>query len=403
VNAMHKTRTILTRVWVWLAVLLALAGTVTVQGALEGAPIRVGVTASLSGDLAAPGQEQLEGMQMWVHDLNARGALLGRPVELVYYDDKSDPATSARLYEKLISQDKVDLLLGPYSSDLTLEASTVAEKHNFPMLATGAASTEIWSRGYRNIFGVDAPASTYMDLVIDSAKIKAGLNRVALVYADTEFTREVAEGVRARAASLGMDIVFDERYAPGTIDFDAMVQRMRAASPELVIGATYLEASVAFMRAAKRHQLSPKAFVFTVGPALEQFGQALGGDAEGVMGVVSWLRSVRQPGAQDFSFRFKEEYGRDASQYAVYGYGAGQVLEAAVRLAGSLDKDAVRKQLAEMKFRSLLGNYRVDATGKQSAKEIYVMQWLDGRRRLVLPKNLREYPIQFPFQPWSER
>jgi branched-chain amino acid transport system substrate-binding protein len=403
VNAMHKTRTILTRVWGWLAVLLALAGTVTVQGALEGAPIRVGVTASLSGDLAAPGQEQLEGMQMWVHDLNARGALLGRPVELVYYDDKSDPATSARLYEKLISQDKVDLLLGPYSSDLTLEASTVAEKHNFPMLATGAASTEIWSRAYRNIFGVDAPASTYMDLVIDSAKIKAGLNRVALVYADTEFTREVAEGVRARAASLGMDIVFDERYAPGTIDFDAMVQRMRAAGPELVIGATYLEASVAFMRAAKRYQLSPKAFVFTVGPALEQFGEALGADAEGVMGVVSWLRSVRKPGAQDFSFRYKEKYGDDASQYAVYGYGAGQVLEAAVRLGGSLDKDAVRKQLSEMIFRSLLGRYRVDETGKQIAKSIYVMQWLDGRRRLVLPKDLREYPIQFPFKPWSER
>ena len=154
---MHKTRTILTRVWGWLAVLLALAGTVTVQAAPEGEPIRVGVTASLTGRLAAPGQEQLEGMQMWAQDLNGRGALLGRPVELVYYDDKSDPATSARLYEKLITQDKVDLLLGPYSSDLTLEASSVAEKHNFPMLATGAASTRIWSRGYRNIFGVDAP------------------------------------------------------------------------------------------------------------------------------------------------------------------------------------------------------------------------------------------------------
>ena len=121
------------------------------------------------------------------------------------------------------------------------------------------------------------------------------------------------------------------------------------------------------------------------------------------MGVVSWLRSARKPGAQDFSFRYKEKYGYDASQYAVYGYGAGQVLEAAVRLARSLDKDAVRKQLSEMIFRSLLGRYRVDETGKQVAKSIYVMQWLDGRRRLVLPKDLREYPIQFPFKPWSER
>ena len=400
-NVLRNTQWILTlaRSWALVVMVLAVLGA---GSALAAEPIRVGVTASLSGPLAAPGREQLEGIQMWVDDINGRGALLGRKVELVYYDDKSDPATSARLYEKLISQDRVDLLLGPYSSDLTLEASSVAESHDFPMLATGAASTRIWSRGHQNIFGVDAPANTYMDLVLDSAH-GAGLKTVALIYVDTEFTGEVAEGVRARAASLGMEIVFDQSYAPGSMNFDAAVQRMRAAAPEMVIGATYLPGSIALIRAAKRYQLSPKALVLTVGPALAEFGEALGADAEGVMGVVSWLRSVRKPQAQDFSFRFKQRYGRDASQYAAYGYGAGQTLEAAVRLAGSLDKDAVRTQLREMIFRSLLGRYRVDETGKQSAKSIYVMQWLDGERRLVLPKDLRERPIQYPFKPWSER
>jgi branched-chain amino acid transport system substrate-binding protein len=401
-NTMHKRQTIsvLARIWFILLLGLALAG--TVQAVSVEGPIRVGATVSLSGDLAAPGSEQLQGMQMWVEDLNARGELLGRGVELVYYDDHSDPATSARLYEKLISEDGVDLLLGPYSSDLTLEASTVAEKHGFPMVATGAASTRIWSRGYDNIFGVDAPAPTYMDLVIDSAH-RVGLRRVALIYADTEFTREVAAGVRERAREKGMEVVFDERFPVGTSDFEPAVHGMRAADPDFVIGATYLDGSVALMRAAKRADLSPKAFVFTVGPALEEFGAALGPDAEGVMGVVSWLRSVRQPGAQDFSFRFKQKYGYDASQYAVYGYGAGQVLEGAVRLAGSVDKDAVREQLGSMIFRSLLGRYRVDETGQQVAKYIYVMQWRDGQRRLVLPKELREYPIEYPFKPWSER
>jgi branched-chain amino acid transport system substrate-binding protein len=398
---MHKTRSISIPAWLWIVIVFALAGRVA-AAATETQPIRVGVTVSLTGELAAPGTEQLHGMRMWVEDLNGRGELLGRPVELMYYDDQSDPATSARLYEKLIAEDKVDLLLGPYSSDLTLKASTVAEQHEFPMVATGAASTRIWSRGYDNIFGVDAPANSYMDLVIDSAH-RVGLRRVALIYADTEFTREVAEGVRGRVRDLGMEIVFDERYPPGTTDFEPAVHGMRVADPDFVIGATYFDGSVAIMRAAKRIQLSPKAFVFTVGPALEAFGQALGTDAEGVMGVVSWLRSVRQPGAQDFSFRFKQKYGYDASQYAVYGYGAGQVLEAAVRLAGGLDKDAVREQLSEMIFRSLLGRYRVDETGKQVAKYIYVMQWRDGQRRLVLPKDLREYPIEYPFKPWSER
>ena len=106
-------------------------------------PIKVGVTVSLSGQYAAPGSEELQGIQMWAHDLNARGALLGRPVDIVYYDDKSDADTSAALYERLISEDKVDLLLGPYSSGLTLAASRVADKHNFPMVATGASSADI--------------------------------------------------------------------------------------------------------------------------------------------------------------------------------------------------------------------------------------------------------------------
>ncbi len=158
---MKKMLGSLLRAWTLLAASLVLPGVLWPQTSAGAEPIKVGVTASLSGEYAAPGGEQLEGIQMWAHDLNARGALLGRPVEIVYYDDKSDASTSAALYERLISEDKVDLLLGPYSSGLTLAASGVAEKHHFPMVATGASSTDIWSRGYKNIFQVDAPTDTY--------------------------------------------------------------------------------------------------------------------------------------------------------------------------------------------------------------------------------------------------
>jgi branched-chain amino acid transport system substrate-binding protein len=365
-------------------------------------PIKMGVTVSLSGEFAAPGRDMLQGIQMWVHDVNARGALLGRKVELVYYDDKSDPATSARLYEQLITGDQVDLLLGPYSSPLTLEASTVAERHDFPMLATGAAAGEIWSRGYRNIFGVDEPARSYMDIVMESAK-NAGLNRIALVYGASKFPQEVAEGVREDAARLGMEIVFDREYPSDATDFSQLIQQMKRMAPEIVIGGTYFKDSVAFMRQAKQSQFSPKAFIFTVGPALEEFGEALGADAEGVMGVVAWMRSARLPKAQDFSYRYRQKFGANAGVHAAYGYGAAQVLEAAVRLAGSVEKDGIREQLQQMIFRSLLGAYRVDPSGKQIGKETYVMQWQDGHRRLVLPKNMREGVIYYPFKPWSER
>ena len=369
--------------------------------AQAGEAIKVGFSASLTGRYAEPGRSQYRGIEMWAADLNSRGALLGRPVELVYYDDASSPDKSARIYQRLINEDKVDLLIGPYASDITLTASTVAEREQFPMVAAGAAAEEIWARGYRNIFGVDNPAGDYMDRVVEFAS-NQGLKTIALIYADTSFTREVAEGVRREAAQRGMEVVFDECFR-GTTDFAALVQRMRDTSPDLLIGGTYERAAYALVRQAKAQRLSPKILAFTVAPALSAFGNTLGADAEGVMGPVVWMRSERKPMAYDFSFRYKERYGDDAGYHAAYGYSAGQVLEAAVRLAGSLDRGKIREQLRGMTFLSLLGRYRVDETGKQIGEKMHVMQWQDGARRLVLPERLAERPVRYPFVPWSER
>ena len=400
---MNKIQGLLTTAWRYFITAVALASTLLVApAALAAEPIRVGVTASLSGAYAAPGSNLLAGLRMWAHDVNSRGALLGRKVEIVHYDDQSDPATSARLYERLISDDRVDLLIGPYASDVTLAASDVAERHNFPMVSGSAAATEIWSRGHRNIFQVDTPADRYMDLLIESAS-GAGLKTIALVYAGTDFPREVARGVRTKAAEKGMTLVFDEEYPENGTNFADLVRRMQATSPDLVIGGTYLKDSIAFVREAKRQNFSPMALAFTVGPALVEFGEALGADADGILGVVSWMRGGNVPMAYDFSFRYKEMTGRNAGAHAAYGYAAGQVLEAAVRLANSLDKDAVREQLREMKFGSLLGRYRVDDSGSQLAKETFVMQWQNGYRLLVLPKQLRDSKIIYPLKPWSER
>ena len=143
--------------------------------------IVVGTSVALTGKYARTGQEQLHGFQMWIEEVNARGGLLGRQVKLVHYDDESKPETGARLYEKLITDDKVDLLIGPYSSDVPMAASTVAEKHNFPMVSSGASASEIWERGYKNVFGLYTLAELYMDQILDLGKEK-GLRKIALIY-----------------------------------------------------------------------------------------------------------------------------------------------------------------------------------------------------------------------------
>ena len=200
-----------------------------------------------------------------------------------------------------------------------------------------------------------------------------------------------------------MEIVFDEEYAQGSSDFAAIVERIRAKKPDVVIGGTYLDDSIAIMKQAKKSGLSPRAFVFTVGPGPARVRRCTGPGCRGRAGRRGLDGLRAHADGLDFAFRFKEHYGETASVYAAYGYGAGQVLEAGVRLAGSLEKDAIRMQLGHMKFRSILGGYEVDDTGKQLAKDTYVMQWQRGERRLVLPKELRDSPIEYPFKPWSER
>lgn len=373
--------------------LLLLAPLVT---AADG-PIRVGTTQSLSGRFAEEGRAQLEGLRLWVEDLNARGQLLGRPVELVYHDDGSDPAKAAALYRQLIGEQRVDLLIGPYSSALTLSATEVAESADFPILTTAASAERIWRRGFRNVFGIDVPASSYMDIAVAEAAAR-GARRAALFYAEGRFGQSVAEGVRREADRLGLELVLDRSYAPEQADFASLATALLAREDDIDVafGATYLADAVALVGAFGPEGLAVDMLALTVGPALTDFGSRLGGGAEGIVGVTQWLPTVRLPKAQDFSYRYRQRYGHAPGVHAAIGYSAGQVVEAAVRLAGSTDRDALREQLRTLRFRSLMGHYQVDDSGRQVGKRNYLLQWQDGRRRLVAPAAIAEQPLRYP-------
>jgi branched-chain amino acid transport system substrate-binding protein len=377
------------------------AQTLTVTAA-DAKDIVVGTSVALTGKYARTGQEQLQGFQTWVDDVNARGGLLGRKVRLVHYDDESKPETGAKLYEKLITDDKVDLLIGPYSSDVTMAASTVAEKHGIPMVSAGASASEIWARGYKNIFGLYTPANTYMDQILEFAKGK-GLKRVALIYENTAFPIDVANGVRAAVKRLGLELVFEEEYGKASTDFASMIIKMKAKKPEVIVGGSYLPDSTAFMRQAKENRLSASIFAFAVGPGLPDFGTNLGPEAEGVMGNTQWEPELNLPGVKEFAAKYKTRYGHDPGYHAGGGYGTGQVLEAAVKKAGSLDANKVRTTLFALDTVTAFGRYKVDATGLQVGKPGYTIQWIGGVRQLVLPENVATAKIVYPFKDWTQR
>ena len=358
-------------------------------------PIKIGTTQSLTGHYSEQGTEQLRGLQMWAADVNARGALLGRPVEIIYYDDRSRDAGTVEGFNTLLTKDKADLLVGPYSSSLTLKASLVAEAHDTPMVSAAASAEEIWDRGLKNIFGADTPADDYLDGI--SIAADAGAKTVAVVYAETEFGREVAESMRNGDGDHDSErVIFYEGYAPEERDFSALSERIKQANADLILGISYVSDSIALARDLRKAGATPDMLAFTIGPGLREFGDELGDEAEGIVGVVQWLRSSRQPGAEDFAYRYKQRYGSNPGVYAVIGYSAGEILEAAVRLAGTTDHDAVREQLRSMYFHALIGSYRVDKTGRQIGRRNLVLQWQDDHRRLIAPESVAEQPLIYP-------
>ena len=369
----------------------------TPDGTTQGEPLRIGATISETGSLADLGIQVRRGLVMWQAGVNERGGLLGRAVELVLHDDGSDANRAAAHYRQM-RESGIDLFVSPYSSEMTLAVRDVVGRDDIAMVSI-ASAPQIWQSKDSRIFGAYTPANQNMDPFLHMVE-KRGLSNVALVYQDSEFPRAVAEGVRSKASELALNIVLDKSYPEDTKNWGPLTEAIRRSEPDAIIVGSYLQDAIEFTKTAKANGLSAKLIAFSGGPALRQYGDAVGGDvAEGVISTVQWLRSVRMPGSFDFGFRYRSQFGVYPSYDAAGGYAAGQILEAALRLAKSADPKSVRERLSNMKFRSILGHYRVDESGMQSAKPTYLVQWQDNHISLVYPPQLARWQVVYPL-PW---
>src|SRR5262245_29548694 len=208
-SAMPASRALGLAAGVTAMILVALS-----PAASQGPPVRVGVSVGTSGQYAALGQNQVRGHQLCVKDVNDKGGLLGRKVELLVEDDQSQPANAVRIYEKLIGPDKVDAVLGPYSSPITEAVADVTERHKLPMIATGAATTSIFRKGRKFVFMLLSPAEVYLEGFVDVAA-KRGLKSLAIIYEDTLFPKAIAQGAAELARRRGLQVVRLEPYAKG--------------------------------------------------------------------------------------------------------------------------------------------------------------------------------------------
>jgi branched-chain amino acid transport system substrate-binding protein len=381
------------------AAVVALLGPTPAQAQ---APIKIGASLSLTGTYAQPGSYQKEGYELCADHLNAKGGLLGRKVEFVFYDDQSMPATGVRLYEKLITEDKVDAVMGPYSSPITEAVANVSEKYQKVMVSPLAATTSIFKKGRKYIFMVISPAEAYLEGLVDMAA-KRGLKTIAIVNEDTLFTKASAVGVAEIAKRKGMQVVFQEAYPKGNTDFSALLTKLKAANPDVIAASTYFDDAVAISRQMRELNVSAKMYAVTVGGDLPKFYDLLKQNAEYVYGSTQWEGTLPYPGQKEFVDSYQKKFGHEPVYHSAAGYAGCVIYAEGVRRAGSLDSDKVRDQLLKLETRTFFGDYKVDPDGFQTAHKMVMFQWQDGKKVTVWPDELASGKPRFPTPAWGQR
>jgi branched-chain amino acid transport system substrate-binding protein len=370
--------------------------------ALAADPVRIGVALSQTGNLADSAAPYFKGLDLWREQANARGGLAGRPIEFVMYDDRSDPATAARLYEKLITDDKVNLVISSLGSATAATGSAVAEKHKMIMINGGGAAEAIQQRGFKYVFQTAARISSYADGIVPMIE-KYKVKSLALVSRDYAAARDISKAIKEQIKDKDVKVVMDEYFPAGTADFSSQIAKGQQLQPDLWIGLLYPSEAIETVRQYHSMNYMPKLFIAN-GVSQDDFITSAGKDAEYALGMSLYEPSLPSEGNKEFVKTYRAKYNGDPGYYAAFGFVAGTVLEAAVKKADSVDTEKVREVLTTLKLGTVMGKHEVDpVTYMQVGVKGLVVQVQNGKREVVWPEEYKTAEPKLPIPAWDKR
>jgi len=367
--------------------------------------IRIGASLPLTGDFSEPGTAAKLGYELWVEQVNNAGGLLGRQVEFVLYDNASDPDTAVADYERLITEDQVDLVVGPFSSRLVIPTSEVAAKYGYAFPEPAGGAPDVFNRGLTNIFfcqpapGADQaiPFADYILSLPEDSRPKT----FAVVSADDPFNLGVVEAAEQLLTDGGLTSVLKEVYPPDTKDFSAIAAKVADLDPDLILGGTIFEDSVAQIQAYQAAGYQPRGAFFTTGPSLpKEFNEALGEATEGIFSAISWFEDSTIETNPEFVAAYHEKYGPDPiAEDSANAYTVGQVLQQAIENTQSIDNAKLIDEMHSATFTTVVGPLKFDEVGRPQGS-FMILQWQGGKYLIVHPDFAKQADPVWPKPEW---
>lgn len=404
-----------------LAGILALTSSVQPARA-QGDPIKIGFSMALTGGLAAAGKAALISMEIWREDINKAGGLLGRQVEFVYYDDQTNPSTVPGIYTKLLNLDQVDLVVSGYATNMIAPAMPIVMGRNMVFMTLfGLDANEKF--GYDKYFQImpsgPDPKNDWSGGFFDVAMSQPDKPKtIALVGADAEFARNAVAGARYNAEKLGLEIVYDNTYPPGTPDFTPIMRAIQATNPDIVYVGSYPPGSAGIVRAANEIGLKTK--VFGGGMVGLQFAALLGKLGPMLNGIVNYDFWVPEPtlnftGVEEFLAKYQAkaaDAGVDPLGYYLppYAYAYLQILGNAVNTVGSLDQDKIGEYIRSNTHSTVVGDVTFAPNGEWATPRSLMVQFqgIDdsgleqftkpGKRVVLAPDAWKSGTLQYPYR-----
>jgi branched-chain amino acid transport system substrate-binding protein len=384
-------------------------------------PIRIGFGMAQTGPLAANGKSALLAMQIWRDDINAKGGVLGRPVEFVVYDDQSNPSTVPGIYTKLLDVDKVDLVVSGYATNMIAPAMPVVMQHNktFLSLFGLAVNSQFHYPNYFTITpnGVNPTIAGTIGFFEVGEAQNPKPKTVAIVAADAEYSRASADGARANAKKFGWNIVYDKTYPPNTTDYSPIIRAIQATNPDAVFVASYPLDSVGMVRAANEIGLKTKLFGGgMVGLQSTSVKLQLGALLNGVVNYDFWLpaKTMQFPGVAEFLQKYQAkaaDAGVDPLGYYLgpWAYAYMQVLAAAIEGAKGLDQDKIADYLRDNNFKTVMGDIKFGEDGELAESHALMVQFQhltgndidqfkDGKNPIIVwPAKYKDGDVIYPY------